>query len=115
MRQLLRRGTYLLILIVWLILMAFPIVAFLLAARGEIAVGDESSPGLRLFLLNSKDQQGIGMEIRRRAAHDDSCLNTSLDYILWEGNIGNPEISYCQCFDPLTGFVDPALICPEDE
>ena len=109
--QFLRRGIYVIIVAVWLILMILPIIAFMLAARGEINVGSEPNAGVRLFLINSKDQQGVGIERRGELSQQRGCFDISLNYFLWEGKSGDLNTSYCQCYDTETGFVDTDRHC----
>jgi hypothetical protein len=91
--------------------MLFPIVAFVLATRGEIGVGDANESGFRLFLLNDAAFQGIGIERRRQIDSEDNCLQSTLNFLLWEGENDNLDITFCQCFDEDTGFADPSQAC----
>ena len=85
--------------------------AFVLATRGEFGVGDARESGFRVFLLNNADRQGIGLERRRQIDREDNCLESKLNYILWEGENENLDITFCQCFDSDTGFADPSQAC----
>lgn len=106
-----RRGIYLIIIMLWIILMSFPIIAFVLATRGELGVGGASKAGFRLFLLSDADVQGIGIERRKWADREDNCLESTTNYILWEGENENLDVTYCQCFDKDTGFAEPYQAC----
>lgn len=103
MKRWLRRLFYLLFFILWLVLMAFPFVAFTLATNGEMRIGGESY--LRLFLVQEIDANGVGFEWRREALSAESCLRTSVGYLMWEGD--SEGVSYCQCFDPVTNEALP--------
>jgi hypothetical protein len=100
MKRWLRRLFALLLLFVWLLIMLFPVVAVLLATQNQIEVGREQGRHLRLFLLQEREQQGIGIEWSRPAAPpavDTRCRQTRLIYLMWVGEGDN--VSYCQCFD----------------
>ncbi len=111
MPSVIRRVIYLIIILIWVILMSLPIIAFVLATRGELGVGDAGESGFRLFLLNDPDLQGIGIERRRQLDREDNCLESTLNYILWEGENDNLDITFCQCFDEDTGFADSSQPC----
>ena len=106
-----RHGIYLIIILLWVILMSFPIIAFVLATRGELAAGDANEAGFRLFLLSNTDVQGIGFERRKRIDREDNCLESTIKYFLWEGENQNLDITFCQCFDKDTGFAEPSKAC----
>ena len=103
-----------LLLVLWLILMIVPFVSIVLAARGEIVVGGESEGGFRLFLLQEKEHQGLGLELRRSVESQQDCLKSSVFYLLWRGSSADINVSYCQCIDPESGLIDPSLDCVED-
>lgn len=110
LRRWLRRIAYLLVILLWLLLMLFPIVAFLLATQGQIEVGEPNRSGLRLFMVQDSDSQGIGLQWSRAWA-EAGCSQTSLRYFLWEGSAEGGNVDYCQCFDPQTGQSVPANSC----
>lgn len=109
-------------LILWLVLLSLPAVAFIIAARGQIQLGDTSGPHVRVFLLQDAEAEGIGLERARRVeppleALDASCLRTSVRYWLWSGDNGADEnVDFCQCTGPdggvLTDIVPPACAEP---
>jgi hypothetical protein len=100
-----RRLMYLVIFIVWLLLMAFPFVAFTLATNGEMRIGNERH--LRLFLVQEAEANGIGIEWRRSLFQPGNCLRTSVAFLMWEGE--SEGVSYCQCFDPATNEPLPVV------
>ena len=103
MKRWLRRLLYLVAFIVWLLLMAFPFIAFTLATNGELRLGNESY--LRLFLVQEAEANGVGFEWRRELFQPDDCLRTSVNFLMWEGE--SERVSYCQCFDPATNEALP--------
>ncbi|MFQ5399052.1 MAG: hypothetical protein ACE5E7_05565, partial [Anaerolineae bacterium] len=92
------RLSYFLILIVWLLVMSFPVVAFFLATQGELAIGEQQQSHLRLFLVQEREAQGVGVEWTRPLRHAEGCLQTSVNYLLWEGQ--GQSAHYCQCLGP---------------
>jgi hypothetical protein len=105
MRQWWKRAGYVVFILLWLILVSFPVAAFFLATQGEIRIGDNSS-GLRLFMLQESDNQGLGIQWTRSIDDPNQesavCSQTSLRYLLWEGDAAGQSSDYCQCFDPET-------------
>lgn len=103
MRPWLRRLTYFLVILVWLIIVSLPALAFFVAMNEQVQFGSDPQSHVRIFLLQDQDAQGVGLEWARRT--DGNCARTSLRYWLWEGNAD--PISYCQCYDEITGSVLP--------
>jgi hypothetical protein len=95
MKRWLRRLGYLTIVIVWLVVMAFPIFAFTLAGRGELMFGEAAGSHVRLFLLREPDAEGVGVVWTRPYRSNPDCTQTSVTYIMWEGDSENTR--YCQC------------------
>jgi hypothetical protein len=110
----LKRVGYFLVILIWLLLITVPFVSIVLAARGELMVGGESGSGFRLFLLQEGEQQGLGIQWRRNSRTQDDCLITSVYYALWEGSNRDINTTFCQCFDPKTGFVVPSVECSSE-
>ncbi|MGH2537443.1 MAG: hypothetical protein ACRDHL_08630 [Candidatus Promineifilaceae bacterium] len=106
----LRRIGYLLLALLWLAVMALPVLAALLAVRGELRIGRPHS-GMTLFLVQEADFQGAGVMWTRRSPGGSHCSQTSLRYLLWEGQDPGANTDYCQCFDPATGQPDPSAAC----
>ena len=84
--------------------MAFPLVAVLLATQGQIDVGEAPGNHLRLFLVQEQDAQGVGVEWTRRVGEPAGCAQTSVRYLLWEGE--GQGVTYCRCFDEQGRLVD---------
>jgi hypothetical protein len=108
----LRRLLYLALVILWLLIMALPFVAFTLAARGQILLGDQAEAHTRLFLLNDEDKQGVGLEWVRSAGDESHCWSGRVLYFLWQGEGQNA--TFCQCLDPQSGAALPTFptSCP---
>lgn len=83
--------------------MSLPIVAFTLAEKRELSLGDD----IRLFLVQEPDAEGVGLEWARPSRQQANCTQTSVTYLLWEGQSENT--TYCQCYDGRSG----ALLSPE--
>jgi hypothetical protein len=92
---------YLPFLIVWLIAMLFPVVAFFLATQGEIRLGSEEGSHLRLNLIQEEENQGVGLDWTRQVGQDGECTQSKVYYFLWQGT--GETVSFCLCHDPETG------------
>lgn len=112
MKPWLRRLAYLTVTLIWLLFISLPACAFLLAARGQIQIGDQDGRHLRIFLLQERNLQGLGVEQTRPLHGEPNCLRTTIRYYLWEG-VGE-NTAFCRCTDPVTGAVQPTdpRICP---
>jgi hypothetical protein len=102
MRQWSRRAGYLLVVLLWLIFVSLPVVAFFLATQGQVEIGGNNS-NLRLFLIQDTDTQGLGLQWTRPFDNSNlesaECAQTSLRYFLWEGDASGQNVNYCQCVD----------------
>jgi len=96
-----RRVAYFVVLVVWLIVMCLPMLAFVLAMRGEFNLGGQENRHVRVFLVQGDEEDGIGFEWTRSAAKDSKCLNSSVRYLLWEGDAEKVNADYCQCFSSI--------------
>ena len=94
MKQWLRRVTYFLIIVVWLLIMLFPLLAFGLATKGEMRLGKLGATYWRVFLVEEDKLGGVGVEHTRPVS---TCTQTSISYFLWEGEGLNSR--YCLCYD----------------
>ena len=99
----LRRLAYLFVALAFLLVMSLPIFAFVLAARGELMVGDADASYARLFMVNTDREEGIGLQRVTRAGSGDNCLQGSVRYLLWQGQGDELEADYCTCFDSQAG------------
>ncbi|HSG18935.1 MAG TPA: hypothetical protein VLE70_21755 [Anaerolineae bacterium] len=108
----LRRIGYALIAIIWLVLMSLPILAFFLAARGELMIGDDQASNIRLFMVNEDEATGIGFQrVTKANSEQDGCFHTSVNYLLWKGQDSGLNIDFCACHDPDTGYADSSRTC----
>ena len=98
-----RRLSYLLIILVWLFLMSLPFFAFRLAARKQLLVGGDEGSRVRIFLVQERTAEGIGVEWTR--PFRTGCTKTSVRYFMWAGEPG--DVTYCRCLDPQTGAALP--------
>ncbi len=100
-RWLKRTGTFIFLLL-WLMVMIFPTFAFFLATNGQVQLGDEARRHVRFFLVQEETSGGVGMEWVRGVWQADNCTRTTIHYFLWEGNNSGQNVSFCQCYDPVT-------------
>lgn len=106
MKRLPRRLLYLIIILVWLLIMSFPVVALMLATQQQIELGNDVHNHIRIFLVQGSDAQGVGFEWARPiSTNSQSCATTSVTYFLWEGTA--EPATFCQCHDTLTGDLIP--------
>lgn len=89
---------YLVFLLVWLFLISLPTFAFIFAVRGQVELGRTEGLYLRVFLVQEKDTEGVGIEFARPVSSQPTCLQTSVRYFLWAGQPQNA--TFCQCIDP---------------
>ena len=65
MKRWLKRFFGAVLLIVWLLIMLFPCMAFSLAMRTEIQIGRNPDSHVRIFLVSEELEEGIGVEWKR--------------------------------------------------
>lgn len=92
-----RRLAYTLAILVWLIIMTIPIFTFSLAAQQQLQLGSAEDNHIRIFLIQEKSAEGIGLEIARPVSSTPGCTQTSVNYFMWSGEPQN--VTYCQCTD----------------
>ena len=109
----LRKAGYLFIVLIWLLVMSLPVLAFVLAARGELMVGSDQGSNLRLFMVNTDEAEGIGVQRVRKARTQEGCLQGSVRYLLWEGQNDGLNVDYCTCEDPDTGSTVSPTPCDD--
>ncbi len=113
MRLWLRRLGYLLLFVLWLAFMLIPAAAFVLATRNQIQVGNVPAQYVRLFLISEADAQGIGLERATWADDGEQCAQTTVSFLMWEGQ--SDAVIHCQCFDDQGGVVSVnQSACPTD-
>lgn len=95
-----KRVGCILALIVWFLLLLLPCGLFTLATQGEISVSQGSLPGqqMRLWLIMEVDERGLGVSstAARQDDANNACLQTSVSYLLWQGQ--SDPLVYCECF-----------------
>lgn len=96
MKPSLRRALYTLIFIGWLAVLALPALAFILAARGEIQLGDDPQRTVRLFLVDEEEADGLGLLRTRPVSEAPYCVETRVRYLLWSGR--GESATSCQCY-----------------
>ena len=101
MKLWLRRLAYATLLLLWLVIMSFPALAFFLATNGQVQIGQDSRRHVRLFMVQEEEFNGVGVKWQRQVRGHENCWRTSVQYLLWEGE--NQPANYCNCIDPLTG------------
>jgi len=97
----LRRFVYFLLFFLWLAIMFFPCMAFTLSMQQQIEWGDSEGSHVRIFLLQEREKEGVGVEWKRPSGFNSNCHKTSINYLMWVGEGDNT--AYCQCVDPQTG------------
>jgi hypothetical protein len=107
-----RRVAYAGVIVIWLIVMCFPITAFLLATRGEIRLGSTNLSGIRIFLISEVNAKGVGFQWNRQLPDDPECIKTSLMYLLWDGNESGINTNYCWCYDLSGQTPQVSKLCP---
>ncbi|MFN2143167.1 MAG: hypothetical protein ACK2U5_21955 [Candidatus Promineifilaceae bacterium] len=101
-----RRLAYIVVIFFWLLLMSIPFFMFSLAARQQLQVGPAEDNHIRVFLIQERDAEGIGLEIARAQANAPGCTQTSVRYFMWKGEPEN--VVFCSCVDMETGDTLPA-------
>lgn len=93
-------------LVIWLPLIALPIVLLALAVQGEIALWHGSDfpdnhehPFLQAKLLMDIETRGLNVTRSYVASEQDGggvCVQTHVSYLLWQGE--STPASYCDCY-----------------
>ena len=110
-RQWLKRLGCFLLIILWVVAMAFPTFAFVLAGTGQIQFGSEEGSHVRFFMVQEANADGIGVEWKRPSSSSETnqCYQNNLIYLLWEGDASGQNSSFCTCYDPETNAPLPVL------
>jgi hypothetical protein len=112
-QKLLRPLAFFIVILVWLFVMSLPVLAFLIATRGEIQLGTDAKNSLRLFLVHEDDVQGLGLEWSKPHGRSGECTKTTVRYLLWEGSEPGQGVEYCRCFDAASGLPGESRPCAE--
>lgn len=110
--RLLRSSLFIVVAVAWLVVMCLPILAFWLATQGEIEVGQLPRTSVRVFMVQSEDNQGLGIQWNRPVNGADNCARTSVRFLLWGGDGAGQNTSYCLCYESTTNQPDSSISCP---
>jgi hypothetical protein len=110
----LRRVVYLMVALLLLTIMTLPIFAIMLAARGELMIGTDQGSSIRVFMVNTEQETGIGLQRTKESGTDTGCLRTTLNYFLWEGQKAGLNTSFCECYNLETGYADTSRSCENE-
>jgi hypothetical protein len=98
-----RRLGYISVVLIWLVIMCLPVLAFVLAIRGELKLGDQEKSHIRVFMVQGAEEDGLGIEWSRRLENGSDCFKSSVRYLLWDGDAEAFNVDYCQCFEKVEG------------
>lgn len=90
----LRSIFYALILLVWLVIMALPVLAIHLSRQEEITIGRT-----RFFLVISENANGLGWQSQRPVRDQPQCQKVSVGYFFWDGGEADANATSCACDD----------------
>ena len=104
-----RRLGCLLLLLLWLIIMSLPLLTVVLARQGQMQVGRPESSQVRLFLLQERQVEGVGLEWSRPVRQQPGCRRTTVVYFMWRGEGENVRFVTCPAaVNPVTPGTAPA-------
>jgi hypothetical protein len=88
---------------VWLAVMLTPCFAVAFAYRGEMEWKRSDYESDRIWLIQERDQRGIGYTAVRvandnRTAGGPLCVRTSARFFLWKGSSDNDYSDWCECY-----------------
>ena len=96
-----RRFSYVLFLLFWVLVISMPTLAVVLAARGQVEIGSDAGRQLRLFHIQEVEAEGVGVEWKRPfpqlSSPNQTCTQTNITYLLWKGE--GESSHFCQCTD----------------
>ena len=84
--------------VVWLAIISLPVLALLLAVRGELSWQPGDFRQYRVWVVMEEDERGLGWEVRRVASRSvrDTCLQTTVGFWLWQGQ--QSRSIFCECY-----------------
>jgi hypothetical protein len=111
MKQIGKKLIIIFFLVLWVFLISIPALSFFLAVNSQIKIGITESFQLRLFLLQEKNAEGLGLEIIQPFQSNHFCTQTTVRYWMWAGEPEN--VSFCQCQDQMSEYLlhDNSDIC----
>lgn len=80
--------------------MALPVLALLLAMRGDLSWHRGEYVHDRIWLVTESNERGLGWASTRlnSKAHETVCLSTTVRFWLWKGNSPAFGTHYCECY-----------------
>ena len=96
-----RRIFIALVLLVWILILSIPLLALMLATRGQLQWQRSEFSGDRVWLLSNSKQAGVAWEARRLTtpAPDRACVTTRVRFIVWRGMADGLNAEYCDCYE----------------
>ncbi len=89
--------------LVWLVVMLIPCFAITLVMRGEMEWKRGDYDGDRVWLIQERDQRGIGYAASRvtsdgRSTGGPLCVRTQTRFFLWKGVSDGDTSDWCECY-----------------
>jgi hypothetical protein len=84
------------LLLIWLVIMSLPLLSVVLAMRGQIQLGGEEGAQARIFLLQERHVEGVGVEWSRPVRSEPECRRTAVIYFMWRGEGENVRFTSCE-------------------
>lgn len=94
-------------LVVWFTILLTPCALFWLAFQGDIVISHGSIPEpqehplLRISLIMDADQRGFQFTrsiLQPSQAEDALCVETVVNYLMWQSKDSAPPAVYCDCY-----------------
>jgi hypothetical protein len=93
--------------------MSLPLLTVVLVRQGQIQVGRPESSQVRLFLLQERQVEGVGLEWSRPRRQEPGCRQTSVIYFMWRGQGENVRFVTCPAaVNPAVPGTGPAGFVP---
>ncbi len=89
------------LLVIWFAMLMLPCFLGILATQGQITISTGNAPGqeLRIWLIMEPFERGLGISSASARYDGDNrfCLDTSVNYLMWAGNV-EPS-PYTECYE----------------
>ncbi len=82
------------LLLLWALIVITPLVAIYLSRHGQVTLGPA-----RLFLVQSRDTNGVGLQTTSAVRDQPACQKVSVRFFFWEGGEANANTVNCACSD----------------
>lgn len=79
----------------WVVLAAIIYLFFALLRNGEVVLGTDPLSQTRIFLIQEPGQEGVGVERTRLISEDGECVQTSINYWMFEGEGADAQVCIC--------------------